>query len=54
MPYFYEKNTRIHLTNSIDELTYHSFPTDVQSPEKSAHYQAVANIIFLRNTSCLF
>ncbi|AWN73463.1 hypothetical protein LEAN103870_19640 [Legionella anisa] len=46
MPYFYEKNTRIHLTNSIDELTYHSFPTDVQSPEKSAHYQAVANIIF--------
>ncbi|HAT1773480.1 TPA: hypothetical protein I8034_002891 [Legionella pneumophila] len=46
MRYFYEKNAQIHLTNSIDELISHSFPIDVKSLEKSAHYQAVANIIF--------
>ena len=46
MRYFYEKNAQIHSTNSIDELTSHSFPIDLKSPEKSAHYQAVANIIF--------
>lgn len=46
MRYFYTKNARLHETNSIDELTSHSFPIDLKSPEKSAHYQAVANIIF--------
>ncbi|KTD05632.1 hypothetical protein [Fluoribacter gormanii] len=46
MPYFYEKNGRIYSTESIDQLIYHSFPRDVQSSEKNAHYKAVAQIIF--------
>ncbi|HHF7376157.1 hypothetical protein [Legionella bozemanae] len=46
MPYFYEKNSQIYSTGSIDELIYHSFPSDVQSPDKIAHYKAVAPIIF--------
>lgn len=46
MPYFYEKNDRIYATNSIDELIHHSFPIDVKSPEKIAHYMAVAQVIF--------
>ncbi|HAT8858137.1 TPA: hypothetical protein JBE16_12070 [Legionella pneumophila subsp. pneumophila] len=47
MRYFYNKtNVQLHLTNSIDELTSHSFPIDLKSPEKTAHYQAVADIIF--------
>ncbi|HHT0595064.1 TPA: hypothetical protein ACTXXA_003706 [Legionella anisa] len=46
MPFFYKKNAQIHVTNSIDELTSHSFPLDIKSAEKSAHYQAVAPIIF--------
>ncbi|WP_454780325.1 hypothetical protein [Legionella sp. WA2022007384] len=46
MPFYYKKNAQIHVTNSIDELTSHSFPLDIKSAEKSAHYQAVAPIIF--------
>ncbi|KTD53617.1 hypothetical protein Lsan_4027 [Legionella santicrucis] len=46
MPYFYEKNSQIYSTGSIDELIYHSSPSNVQSPEKIAHYKAVAPVIF--------
>ncbi|WP_454785365.1 hypothetical protein [Legionella sp. WA2024007413] len=46
MPFFYKKNAQIHVTNSMDELISHSFPLDEKSAGKSAHYQAVAPIIF--------
>ncbi|VEB33635.1 hypothetical protein [Legionella cherrii] len=46
MRYYYEKNGRICSTESIDELIYHSFPAHLQSPEKIAHYKAVAPVIF--------
>ncbi|MCW8416879.1 hypothetical protein OQJ18_13550 [Fluoribacter dumoffii] len=46
MRYYYEKNGQIYSTQSIDELIYNSFPTHVQSPEKIAHYKAVAPVIF--------
>lgn len=48
MRYYYEKNGQIYSTQSIDELIYNSFPTHVQSPEKIAHYKAVAPVIFPR------
>lgn len=49
MRYYYEKNGQIYSTQSIDELIYNSFPTHVQSPEKIAHYKAVAPVIFPQN-----
>ncbi|STY28493.1 Uncharacterised protein [Legionella wadsworthii] len=46
MLYFFEKNSQIYSTSSIDQLIYHSFPADIQSPEKIAHYKTVAPVIF--------
>ncbi|MCW8408888.1 hypothetical protein OQJ13_07870 [Legionella sp. PATHC035] len=46
MRYYYETNGRICTTESIDELVYYSFPAHLQSPEKEAHYKAVAPIIY--------
>lgn len=46
MLYIYEKNSQIYSTSSIDQLIYHSFPEDVQSAEKIAHYKTVAPVIF--------
>ncbi|MBN9230324.1 MAG: hypothetical protein BGO90_00930 [Legionella sp. 40-6] len=46
MSYFYEKNGQVYLTDSLGELIHHSFPSDVQSVAKNAHYVAVAPVIF--------
>lgn len=46
MTYLYFKNGQLCETESIEVLIEHSYPFNVDSPEKTAHYEAVAPIIF--------